>query len=490
MARVALALGSNLGDRVGNIRKALQALNSAGIEVLSVARLFESEPQYVTDQPRFLNSAALVRTAQTPLQLLDSLKAIEGRLGRDFRGLRNGPRPIDLDIVFYEDAVLSSERLTLPHPRWRERAFVKAPLADLAPRCPPDAETHATSAGLPASLAEVAAAWRRAGGERQLGGAAAGLAPWIPLPRPGQDPGPRGLAWGGELPPRVMGILNVTPDSFSDGGRSFGDVARALRNARAMVQDGADLLDVGGQSTRPGADPVSEEEEEARVIPVIRALRECEDLREIPLSIDTFYSGVAERAVLAGADIVNDVSGGRHDPAMFAAVAELGVPYILMHSYGTAQTMVAEAARLDGVVDVCAQVAAELAEAGARAIAAGIEPWRLILDPGLGFGKRAQHSSQILGGLRRLQGHLPPPLASLPLLIGASRKRFLCGPEAGSVGAQTAASRRDHASAAAAALAAAQGAAILRVHNVAATRDAVGVAHRAFFGAGNPHLSS
>lgn len=120
------------------------------------------------------------------------------------------------------------------------------------------------------ALAEVSARWHAAGGERQLGGAEAGLAAWIPLPA--QSPGARGLAWGGALPPRVMGILNVTPDSFSDGGRSFGDVARAVQNARALVREGADIVDVGGQSTRPGAQPVSEQEEAARVVPVIQCV--------------------------------------------------------------------------------------------------------------------------------------------------------------------------------------------------------------------------
>jgi dihydropteroate synthase len=223
------------------------------------------------------------------------------------------------------------------------------------------------------------------------------------------DHAPRGLpaALSGLNRPVVLGVLNITPDSFSDGGQYFSP-DDALRHGVAMMGSGADLIDVGGESTRPGAVRISTEEEQSRVIGVISAL-----IREgVPVSIDTMHAVTARRAVEAGACLVNDVSGGRADPDMYAAIAELQVPYVLMHwrefdvrsqtTYG----------------DVIADVRQEFLAACDRAIEQGVDPSFIIMDPGIGFAKEADANWQILANLTEVS-------AGYPILIGASRKRFL-----------------------------------------------------------------
>jgi dihydropteroate synthase len=208
-----------------------------------------------------------------------------------------------------------------------------------------------------------------------------------------------------------MGVLNVTPDSFSDGGR-FRSPAAAIRHAEQMAAEGADLIDVGGESTRPGSEPVPLEEELNRVMPVIRAL--AKRLRA-PISIDTSKAEVARRAIEAGASMVNDVTALRGDPAMPAVVARAGASVVLMHMRGTPATM----QRRPRYRDVVAEVKAFLAEAIGRAERAGIAPERILIDPGLGFGKTLAHN------LRLLQ-HLDELVAlGRPVVIGPSRKSFI-----------------------------------------------------------------
>ena len=259
----------------------------------------------------------------------------------------------------------------------------------------------------------------------------------------------------------VMGILNVTPDSFSDGGR-WADAESAVERGRRLHADGADLVDVGGESTRPGAGRIAIDDELGRVLPVVQGLVAA----GVPVSIDTMRAQVADACVSAGAVLVNDVSGGRADPGMLPWLATCDVPYVAMHWRGPSDVM-EDLATYD---DVVAEVRAELAARIGALAEAGVDPERVILDPGLGFAKRSPHNWELL---RHLDA-----LAELgrPLLVGASRKRFLGDLLADGTGEPRPFDGRDAAGDAVTALAAAAGVWGVRVHEVGASRDAVLVA--------------
>jgi dihydropteroate synthase len=258
----------------------------------------------------------------------------------------------------------------------------------------------------------------------------------------------------------VMGILNVTPDSFSDGGR-YVDREHAVAHGVAMREAGADLVDVGGESTRPGAGRVDAPTERERVVPVIRELV-AEGVR---VSVDTTRAEVAEAAVEAGAEVVNDVSGGLADPRMAAAVASLRVPWILMHWRGHSDRM----QELASYEDVIGEVRQELVARADAAVMAGVDPDRLILDPGLGFAKTAAHNWALL---RRLDVLVA---LGFPVLVGASRTGFRGPRGADAEGRVRPPAGRDGATAAISALAAHAGAWGVRVHDVESTMDAVAV---------------
>ncbi|MGY1820640.1 dihydropteroate synthase [Geodermatophilus sp. SYSU D00079] len=256
----------------------------------------------------------------------------------------------------------------------------------------------------------------------------------------------------------VMGVLNVTPDSFSDGG-CFADAPTAIAHGLAMHAAGADYVDVGGESTRPGADRVDADEECRRVLPVIRELTDA----GVRVSVDTTRAEVAEAALGAGAALVNDVSGGLADTGMARLVADAGVPWVLMHWRGHSREMYAAARYGDVVTEVCAELTARVEDV----VAAGVAPEQLVLDPGLGFAKRAEHNWRLLAGLDRIVG------LGLPVLVGASRKTFLGRLLADAEGAVRPAEQRDAATLATTVLAAEAGAWGVRVHDAAASADAV-----------------
>jgi dihydropteroate synthase len=260
----------------------------------------------------------------------------------------------------------------------------------------------------------------------------------------------------------VMGIINVTPDSFSDGGQWL-ESAAAVEHGLALLAEGADLLDVGGESTRPGAIRPDIDEELKRVLPVVQALASA----GASVTIDTMRAEVARAAVDAGAVGVNDVSGGLADDAMLSSVATLGVPYICMHWRGHS-TLMQDLATYD---DVVADVSKELAERREAAVAAGIDPSVLALDPGLGFAKTADHNWALLASLAELDK------LGQPLVVGASRKAFL-GALLASDGGPRPPQQRDDATTAISAIAALNGAWCVRVHDVRSSRDAVDVARR------------
>lgn len=252
----------------------------------------------------------------------------------------------------------------------------------------------------------------------------------------------------------VMGILNTTPDSFSDGGL-FLDTDAAIKHGLEMVAQGAQIIDVGGESTRPGAARVSLEEEQRRTLPVVSALA----AEGVVVSIDTMNAKTAEAAVRAGASIINDVSGGLADPEMATVAAHLDCPYIAMHWRGHSKEM----AQLAVYKDVVADVVRELEDRVTALEAAGIKRKNLILDPGIGFAKDAEHNWELLRKIDRIQG------IGLPVLVGASRKRFL---------AEIAGEDRDEATAAISALMAAAGVWGVRVHDVRKSRQAIDVVRK------------
>jgi dihydropteroate synthase len=259
---------------------------------------------------------------------------------------------------------------------------------------------------------------------------------------------------------QIMGVLNVTPDSFSDGGE-FNTIENAIKQAIEMANAGVDIIDIGGESSRPGSEPVSSQAEADRVIPVIQALRQRSAFDTIPISIDTTKASVAELAIAAGADIINDISGATFDPAMLMTMAKLQVPIILMHIRGNPKTMQQQTDYQDLVPEIIAWLEARID----AAVAAGVDRHLISIDPGIGFAKTVEQNLELL---RRL-----PDFCQLdcPLLIGVSRKSFI-----GHILDQPDAKQRVWGTAAACTAAIAQGAHILRVHDVAAMRDVARVA--------------
>ncbi|KAJ6795398.1 folate synthesis bifunctional protein, mitochondrial-like [Iris pallida] len=454
---VVIALGSNVGNRIQNFNEALRLMKKSGINVTRHGCLYETEPAYVTDQPLFLNSAIRGTTKLRPHELLKVLKHIERELGRT-DGIRYGPRPIDLDILFYGRLKVESESLTIPHERIWERPFVVAPLVDLLGSSI-DNGTEQSWHSLSRHSGGLFEVWQKLGGESLIG--REGMRRVLPL---------GGSLWDWSKRTHVMGVLNLTPDSFSDGGK-FLDVDAAVSQARLLISEGADIIDIGAQSTRPFAHRVSVDEELERLVPVLDALLQLPEVEGKLLSVDTFYAEVASEAVKKGVHIVNDVSGGQLDPKILSAVGDLGVPYITMHMRGDPCTMQNDQnLQYD---DVCKQVASELYSRLNEAELAGIPAWRIILDPGIGFSKKNEHNLEILMGLesiRRELGKKSVAASHAPILVGPSRKKFL-----GEICNRSNPVERDPATIAAITTGVLGGANIIRVHNISDNLDAAKV---------------
>jgi dihydropteroate synthase/2-amino-4-hydroxy-6-hydroxymethyldihydropteridine diphosphokinase len=420
-----LALGTNLGNRAANLRSALAGL-SPEVRVRRASSVYQTEPWGYLAQPAFYNQVVEAETGLSPDDLLAFLKRVESDLGRQ-PTFRNGPRVIDLDVLFYGDESVSTEHLTIPHPGVALRAFVLTPLADLVP------DLVHPLLGQP--VRELLAQVDSSGIKRIME----------------------------KLPPFgmrtfVMGVINVTPDSFSGDGvfTQAKPLDKALEQARRFVAAGADILDVGGESTRPGAQLVSGDEELTRVVPVIQALsREFDTL----ISVDTYKAAVAEAALSAGADWVNDVWGLRADPGIGAVAAQHNAPVILMHNrLKPATTQLQE--RLGGryvgahYADLLGEIKEELLQSVELARAAGIPDENIILDPGVGFGKTVEQNLELLNRLDEVCG------LGYPLLLGPSRKSFI------GYTLDLPPDQRLEGTAAAVAVGIARGADIVRVHDV------------------------
>lgn len=454
-----LALGGNIGDRLRYLSRGVQRLASLeGVKVCRTSSLYTTAPQYVTDQPAFLNAVAELELSTSRLSdlqgFLTDLKTIEEDLGRKAGGLRNGPRVIDLDILAVGDKSLSIAHdkysLELPHVRMHERDFVLVPMAEICPDW-----RHPTIKGNP-TVRDMLSALKAsaADGDTKVvlpPGASPQSWPYQVLPAAGGLHGRKdGFLWRRSERTLVMGILNATPDSFSDGGDHL-DVANAIVAARSMVDAGAHILDVGGESTRPGAAEVPIDVEISRIVPVIRAIR-AEGL-DVTISVDTRKAAVARAAVEAGADWINDVSGGEFDKDMLPLAAELTAPIILMHMKGTPETMNSMVG-YDSVVD---EVGEYLVSRRSAAEMAGILSWNIILDPGIGFAKNMAYNLQLLRSCGKLVERLQPS----PVLFSASRKRFI-----GTILNEPDPKRRQFGNAATTAAAIAGGADMVRVHEV------------------------
>jgi 2-amino-4-hydroxy-6-hydroxymethyldihydropteridine diphosphokinase/dihydropteroate synthase len=406
-----LGLGSNLGDRHDNLRRALAALAETAIDIVEVSPVVESPAMLpagaTVDWNRpFLNLVAHCRSTLAPQQLLDAAKQIESRLGRaDDR--RWAPRPIDIDILLYDDRLLDSSALRIPHPGLAAREFFLTPLAALDPGL--------VIPGLGTTALELNA--RR--GRR------------IPL-------------W--------MGIVNLTPDSFSDGGQNASWPA-VERRLQTMIEAGVHIIDFGAESTRPGATPLTADAEWSRLAPVLTGAiaRLGGDPLRPALSVDTYHVAVAERALALGVDLINDV-GGLTDPGMLALAAESGARFVAMHNLGLpadpGRTLATDRSATD-------QVEAWLDERLGQWQAAGIDLGRIVFDPGIGFGKNPLQSLDLLRNIGRLNGK------GLRLLVGHSRKSFLRG------FAADAPAERDLVTIGSSMALCARGVDILRVHNVA-----------------------
>ncbi|XAR65297.1 2-amino-4-hydroxy-6-hydroxymethyldihydropteridine diphosphokinase [Bertholletia excelsa] len=450
---VVIALGSNVGDRLHNFHEALHLVKNSGIQITRHACLYETEPAYVTDQPLFLNSAVRGVTKLGPHELLAILKKIEKSLGRT-GGIRYGPRPIDLDILFYGKFKIYSDILTVPHERIWERPFVMAPLMDLIGSSV-DNDTVACWHAFSAPGDGLFKSWEKLGGETLIG--KNGLRRVLPVGK---------HLWDWSTRTSIMGILNLTPDSFSDGGK-FQSVESAVSHVRSLISDGADIIDLGAQSTRPMASRISVEEELDRLIPVLEAVVEMPEAEGKLISVDTFYSEVASEAVKKGVHIVNDVSGGQLDSKMLSVVAGLEVPYIAMHMRGDPCTM--QNSKNLKYDDVCKEVASELYSRVRDAELSSIPAWRVIIDPGIGFSKNTEHNLDILGNLPIIREEIARKsvgMSHAPMLVGPSRKRFL-----GDICAQPDAVGREAATVASVTAAVLNGANIIRVHNI---RDNLG----------------
>jgi 2-amino-4-hydroxy-6-hydroxymethyldihydropteridine diphosphokinase/dihydropteroate synthase len=339
-----------------------------------------------------------VETELDPLPLLDQLQDIENAMGRK-KVIDKGPRNIDLDLLIYGDEKVEHERLTVPHIGIPEREFVLRPLAELIP-------TKAIYSSTPWKLVQDFLNEIPPGSEP--------LSTLTPICATVQPLN----ALKANRKTQVMAILNITPDSFSDGGIHTPDSLRDT--VLAFVRGGATMIDIGGQSSAPGTPEVSAEEETNRVLPVIELIRSLPGTREVAISIDTYRASVAEAAVRAGADIVNDISAGLLDPDMLSTMARLGKTVCLMHMRGNPGTMNKLNDYPEGLIPT---IARELLERVAAAEAAGVRKWRIILDPGLGFAKIGEQNLHLLRHFDELRTW--PGLEGFPWLIGSSRKSFI-----------------------------------------------------------------
>lgn len=433
-----IALGGNLGDRARYLHRAVRALGQLG-EVRDTSFLYETDPVLLEDQPRFLNAACRLATSLSPHELLRGLQRIERDMGR-IKNVRYGPRIIDLDLCFLADCVVDDPPfLILPHYQATVRGFVLEPLCDMVP----DFVNPTTGR----TLREH---WRDLGSppmERVL-----------PV---------RGAVWSLEARTRIAGAMNASPESELAPGivpDSSEGRARFQERVHQCVRDGADCIDLGAQSTRPGHTLLPEEEEIRRLTWAVDAVRAVTDL---PLAIDTFRPAAAAAALERGADMINDVWAGRFAPELTALTASRGIPHIFMHNRlrvtdGNYPAAITRQARFTASTRVAERALDELAPCLAEARARGQCRWLQVMDPGLGYGKNPTQNAALLRDLATWIG------TRHPVMVGPSRKAFI-----GRLLHDPSPAAREAGALAAGLLAAQRGTALIRTHDVKATRSAL-----------------
>lgn len=357
---------------------AIASLADYGITVVRCSRFYKTPAWPDPAEPPFNNGVLAVETDLSPDALMDTLLMIEQRFGRQ-RSIKNAPRTLDLDVLSYHDVIMGTSHLTLPHPRVHERAFILKPLCDVAPDWQhPIMNKSAQSLLQGMDISEITLFHHPQHFLRS---------------------------------DCVMGVVNVTPDSFSDGG-DYHDPDAAIAHGQALMAQGARWLDIGGESTRPGAKPVAQEEEQARILPVIEAL----SAQGAVVSVDTRHADTMRKALDCGAQIINDVTALTYDPDALPLMGASQCPVIMMHMQGLPETMQDNPDYTDPLL----QVGDYLEQRVTTSLRAGVMPWHIAVDPGIGFGKTLDHNLILLRGLGVLRERL-----GLPVMLGASRKSFI-----------------------------------------------------------------
>lgn len=541
---VFIAFGSNIGSSLSAISSSIGELEKRGIKVLHTSGIYESEPMYVVDQPKFYNGVFKATTQLTPLNLLKAVKEIEYETFGRIKKQENGPRSIDLDILLYDDWVVNEDTLTIPHLSMLERNFVLKPLKDVTT----SKEAHPLTAEEYHSHFDQLLSTKVEDQEVQK---SMTLKNVVPLPLLSEEfvcyknndgeQEERKIVFDSEtstVNTHAMAVLNVTPDSFSDGGRftQNGEISYDSVSSEAVkaINSGATILDIGGMSTRPGVKDgdVSIEEEINRVVPAIKAIRQKfaelanktqdaekkKQYQNVVISVDTYRSKVVEESVKAGADLVNDISGGLFDDSMFSTVAKLQVPIVIGHTRHTLAgsnstdnkvngglTTKYEWVNEKGDIEVDTEdavinnVRRELNARVNKAFEQGIKRWQIILDPGIGFSKNFSQNMAVIRNFSALAlkrvvynnrgrkhgaaGHNAgrdesedaeesqgEEIEGLPWLIGTSRKKFI-----GTITGKEEAKDRVFGTAATVTALVGQGADIVRIHDVDAMIDVIKV---------------
>lgn len=426
--RLYLSLGTNMGERENNLKNALFHINEMeNTHVTKESKIYKTKPYGFTAQDDFLNICVEVESLLSAQEFLKEILAIEIEMGR-VREFKWGPRLIDIDILFYDDEIIEDENLIVPHPYIYDREFVLEPLCEIARNYLHPVDRKRVWQMLDELRArtpkqEFCNIWECRDREIELG-----------------------------KKTLIMGILNVTPDSFSDGG-DHNDIKRAVEHAKLMISEGADIIDVGGESTRPGHIKITEEEEIKRVVPIIRELSKLDTI----ISIDTYKYKVAEEAIKAGATIINDVWGLQYDNGEMASIAKkYNVGIVAMHNQ-------------DGTYykeDIMSSMRKFFNRSYEIADKFDISRDKIILDPGIGFGKTGEQNIEVLSRLAEIKD-------MGRLLLGTSRKRFL-----GTILDKENPKERDIGTLATTIYGISNGVDIVRVHNVGKNYEAIKVADK------------